>query len=60
MLRRTHLYLNGNGCPVMRCSLGYSVRTPEEVELCRAASGPHECWHLTPPKRVTPLENDRP
>jgi hypothetical protein len=53
MLRRTELHLKGRTCPMMRCSLGFSVRTEEDSERCRAAEGPHECWHLTPPKRVT-------
>jgi hypothetical protein len=54
MLRRTHLYLKGNSRPAMRCSLGFSVRTREDIERCLAADGPHQCWHITPVKRPAP------
>ncbi len=53
MLRRTRLYLNGSDRPMMRCSLGYSVRTEEDRQRCLAVEGPGECWHLTPPRRTT-------
>ncbi|MDI3342025.1 MAG: hypothetical protein QJR03_16000 [Sphaerobacter sp.] len=51
MLRRTRLVLKGRSRPMMRCSLGYSVRTEEDKRRCLAVEGPSECWHLTPPTR---------
>src|SRR5690606_11859015 len=47
MLRRTHLVLKGRTSPMMRCSLGYSVRTEEDKRCCLAVEDPSECWHLT-------------
>jgi len=52
MLRRTRLVLKTKGCcnPVMRCSLGFSVRSEEDKQRCLAAEGPNECWHLADEK----------
>lgn len=50
MLRRTRLVLKGRTRPMMRCSLGYTVRTEEDKRRCLAVEGPSECWHLTSPK----------
>jgi hypothetical protein len=50
MLRRTQLYLNGDNKPVMRCSLGYSIRGEDQFERCMAVEDPCNCWHL-------PLQN---
>ena len=51
MLRRTRLVLKGRSRPMMRCSLGYAVRTEEDKRRCLAVEGPSECWHLTATKR---------
>ncbi len=51
MLCRTRLFLNGSQRPVLRCSLGYAVRTDEDAQRCLEVEGPGDCWHLTPMKR---------
>ena len=47
----------GTGVP-MRCSLGYALRTDEEVCRCYSVSGPSECWKDQPSWRVSELEPD--
>lgn len=37
-----------------RCSLGYALRTDEDVCRCMAVTGPSECWKSEPSWRVSP------
>lgn len=40
----------------MRCSLGYAIRTEEDVARCLAAPGPSECWKGEANWRVYPMQ----
>lgn len=43
----------------MRCSLGYALRTDEDVAKCLAVEGPGECWKTAHNWRVAPAESPR-
>lgn len=38
----------------MRCSLGYALRSEDDVCKCLSVSGPSECWKSEPSWRVEP------
>lgn len=40
----------------MRCSLGYALRTDEDVTKCLEVEGPGECWKTAHNWRVAPAE----
>ena len=40
----------------LRCSLGYAIRSEDDVARCMAAPGPSECWRGEANWRVYPLQ----
>lgn len=44
---------------IMRCSLGYALRTDDDVAKCLEVEGPGECWKTEHNWRVAPVESPR-
>lgn len=57
MLTRVRQQGSGpNGRIPMRCSLGFALRTEEDVCRCMSVSGPGECWKGESGQNVSPLQ----
>ena len=43
---------------LMRCSLGFALRTREDIGKCMAVEGPSSCWKTAPSWRVASVDPD--
>jgi len=50
---------NQQAFATMRCSLGYALRTDDDVAKCLEVEGPGECWKTEHNWRVAPVESPR-
>ncbi|MCO5176147.1 MAG: hypothetical protein M9890_04120 [Thermomicrobiales bacterium] len=50
---------NTQAFATMRCSLGYALRTDDDVAKCLEVEGPGECWKTEHNWRVAPVESPR-